>query len=186
MICRHPDGKFKAFHTFLKDIYSISLKSNKLFYGNGDSNLNVLDYNKNERITKFLNLTFECGLVLVINKPTWVTKTSPTAIDHIIANSLLYRTINTGIIKLDISDHFLIFLITETEKRVKTEGFFNTHQYWKLFFKTFNGIKKTEYLRRTFFLHTQAEFFHSFSRMSESLWALTAIIIHTKHGSTNA
>ena len=70
MICRHPDGKFKAFHTFLKDIYSISLKSNKLFYGNGDSNLKALDYNKNERITKFLSLTFECGLVLVINKPT--------------------------------------------------------------------------------------------------------------------
>ena len=58
-IYRPPDGDFKAFNTFLKDVYSISLKSNKLFYAAGDFNLNVLDYNKNEKVTKFLNLTFE-------------------------------------------------------------------------------------------------------------------------------
>ena len=43
-------------------------------------------------------------------------------IDHIITNSLLDRTINTGIIKLDISDHSPIFLIAETEKRITPEG----------------------------------------------------------------
>ena len=44
-IYRPPDGGFKAFNTFLKDIYFISLKSNKIFYNTGD--FNVLDYNKN-------------------------------------------------------------------------------------------------------------------------------------------
>ena len=67
-IYRSPDGDFKAFNTFLKDVYSISLKSNKLFYATGDFNLNVLDYNKNEKVTKFLNLTFEYGFVPVNNK----------------------------------------------------------------------------------------------------------------------
>ena len=105
-IYRPPDGDFKAFNTFLKDIYSISLKSNKLFYATGDFNLNVLDYNKNENVTKFLNLTFEYSFVPVINKPTRVTKNTATAIDHIITNSLLHRTINTGIIKHDISGYF--------------------------------------------------------------------------------
>ena len=38
---RPPDGGFKAFNTFLKDVYSISLKSNKRFYATGDFNLNV-------------------------------------------------------------------------------------------------------------------------------------------------
>ena len=52
-IYRPPDGDFKAFNTFLKDVYSISLKSNKLFYVAGDFNHNVLDYNKNEKVTKF-------------------------------------------------------------------------------------------------------------------------------------
>ena len=82
------------------------MKSNKLFYATVDFNLNVLDYSKNEKVTKFLNLTFEYGFVPVINKPTRVTKNTATAIDHIITNSLLHRTINTGIIKHDISGYF--------------------------------------------------------------------------------
>ena len=45
-----------------------------------------------------------------------------TAIDHIITNSLLHRTINTGILKLDISDNFPIFLIAKTEKKMTPEG----------------------------------------------------------------
>ena len=93
------------------------MKSNKLFYAAGDFNLNVLNYNKNEKVTKFLNLTFEYGFVPVINKPTRVTKNTATATDHIITNSLLHRTINTAILKLDISDRFPIFLIAKTEKK---------------------------------------------------------------------
>ena len=96
------------------------MKSNKLFYATGDFNLKVLNYNKNEKVTKFLNLTFEYGFVPVINKPTRVTKNTATAIDHIITNSLLHRTINTGI--LDISDHFPIFLIAKTQKKMTPEG----------------------------------------------------------------
>ena len=98
------------------------MKSNKLFYASRDFNLNVLDYNKNEKVTQFLNLIFEYGFVPVINKPTRVTKNTATAIDHIITNSLLHRTINTGILKLDISDHFPIFLIAKTEKKMTPEG----------------------------------------------------------------
>ena len=94
MIYRPPDGDFKAFNTFLKDIYSIPLKSNKLFYVAGDFNLNVLDYSKSEKVTKSLNLTFEYGFVPVINKPTRVTKPTATAIDHIITNSLLREYLN--------------------------------------------------------------------------------------------
>ena len=98
------------------------MKSNKLFYATGDFNLNVLDYNKNEKVTKFLNLTFEYGFVQVINKPTPVTTNTATAIDHIITNSLLHRAITTGILKLDISDHSPIFLIAKTEKKMTPEG----------------------------------------------------------------
>ena len=35
---------------------------------------------------KFLNLTFEYGLVPVNNKPTRDTKNTDTAIDHVIVN----------------------------------------------------------------------------------------------------
>ena len=50
------------------------------------------------------------------------SKNTATAIYHIITNSLLHRTINTGILKLDISEHFPIFLIAKTEKKKTPEG----------------------------------------------------------------
>ena len=53
------------------------MKSNKLFYATRDFNLNVLDFSTNEKFTKFLNLTFEYALVLII-KPTRVTKNTST------------------------------------------------------------------------------------------------------------
>ena len=42
--------------------------------------------------------------------------------DHVITNSLLHRATNTGILKLDISDHFPIILIAKTEKKMTPEG----------------------------------------------------------------
>ena len=68
------------------------------------------------------------NLVPVINKPTRVTKTTATVINHFIKNSLLRRTINTGMIKLDISDHFQIFLIAETEKKNNTREKSTTYE----------------------------------------------------------
>ena len=62
----------------------------------------------------FLNLTLEYSFVPVINKPTQIKKNTSTAIYHIITNSLLHRTINTGILKLDILDQFPIFLIRKS------------------------------------------------------------------------
>ena len=105
----------KVFNNFLKDICSISLKSNELSYA-------TLMFLTTTKMKKLLNLTFEYGLVPVINKLTRVTKNTATAIDHIIANLLLHRTINTKINKLDISDHFSIFLKAETERRMSPEG----------------------------------------------------------------
>ena len=115
------------------------IKSNKPIYFIGNFNLNVLDYKKNEKVMKFFNRTFEKGLVPVINKPTKptrVTKNTVTAVDHIITNSLLHITIRTVIIKLDVSDRFLKFLIAETEKRITPAGSTN--------YETFNKQKNYE------------------------------------------
>ena len=82
---------------------------------------------------KFLNLIFEYGLVLVINKPIRVTKNTGTAIDNFITHPLLRRTINTGIIKLHISHHFPIFLIAKTETQKTYEHEINYKNYRRLF-----------------------------------------------------
>ena len=62
-------------------------------------------------------------MVPVIKKPikqTQVTKNTANAIDRI-TNSVLNRTTNTGIIQLDVSNHFPIYLIALTEKILTSE-----------------------------------------------------------------
>ena len=48
----------------------------------------------------------------LLNTPTRVTKKNATAIELILTNAFLNKRIKTGMIKTKISDHFVIFLIT--------------------------------------------------------------------------
>ena len=61
-----------------------------------------------------MNLIYENGMILTINKLTRVIK--KTAINHIITNSSVENTFKTAIIKSDVSDHFpiCIFFLQQT------------------------------------------------------------------------
>ena len=74
----------------------------------GDFNINVLDFNESKMVQ---NLMFRHGLIPTINKTTRVTKNTAATIDHIITHSVINAKFKTGIVKADISDHFLIFFI---------------------------------------------------------------------------
>ena len=58
---------------------------------------------------------FPCGMVLVINKPTRVTKYTATAIDRMFTNSIINTEIKSTIIKADISDHFPILFVAKVK-----------------------------------------------------------------------
>ena len=111
---RPPCGKIKPFKKYLKNTFLKNKSACKTMYLVGDFNLNVLDYKTNKKIQNFFDLMFQHGLIPVINKPTRITKRNATAIDHIITNSYLSSNLKTGIIKTDISDHFPIFLVSDT------------------------------------------------------------------------
>ena len=107
---RPPNGMIKPFKTHLKHIFEKNARSNKKLFCVGDYNLNCLDYNENTKVKNFFNLLFSYGMIPIINKPTRVTNKSATAIDNIFINSLYNNSLETGIIKTDISDHFPIFM----------------------------------------------------------------------------
>ena len=71
---------------------------------------------------------FQNGLIPLLNKSTRVTRTNASAIDHILTNAFLNKHIKTGIIKSEISDHFPIFLITDsiTSSEVNKKRTINT------------------------------------------------------------
>ena len=64
-----------------------------------------------------MNFMFSKGSLSVINKPTRVTKTSASCIDHIYINSYFNHDIMSGIIKTDLSDHFPIFIVDNNLKK---------------------------------------------------------------------
>ena len=78
--------------------------------------MNTLDYSTNSKIKNFVNLIFSNGLISLISKPTRITKSSITCIDHIYTNSYINYDITAGIVKTDISDHFPIFIIDNNTK----------------------------------------------------------------------
>ena len=81
----------------------------------GDLNINTLDYFKNSPIVRdFFNFVFQNGIFPVNKRPTRVTKSSATVIDHILTNTIIDSHIQSGIIKTDINDHFAIFSLIKT------------------------------------------------------------------------
>ena len=75
----------------------------------GDFNMNSLDYSQNTIVHDFFNLAFQNSIFPVINRPTRVTKTSATIIDHILTNTIIDSPLHSGIAKTYISGHFAVF-----------------------------------------------------------------------------
>ena len=68
----------------------------------GDLNLNFLDDRTNRKVKYYLNLTFQNFLIPAINKPTRITKTNATLIDHILTNDFVNTDSSTGIVNIEL------------------------------------------------------------------------------------
>ena len=114
-VYRPPHGNQSKFLEEIEQVVHNSKHSTNSFFVVGDLNLNSLDYASSIAIKNFFNLEFENGIFPVINRPAPVTWASATAIDHILANTIMDQDLQNGIIELDISDHFSIFTILNSK-----------------------------------------------------------------------
>ena len=116
-----PNSSLTEFKNSLKPIFDNICRKNKDLYLAGDFNIIDLDYENNLKGKTFVHFAFQNSLISLINKPTRVTRTNATAIDHILTNTLLKKQIKMGIIKTEISDH--TFLITDpiTSSEIKNK-----------------------------------------------------------------
>ena len=104
-IYRPPNGNFNDFLNVMTDVLSSVADLN--FHGLyifGDFNLNLLSCHDNN-VFEFINLMYSFSLYPVITRPTRVTRTSATLIDHI-WTSQPEENIGNYVIQTDISDHF--------------------------------------------------------------------------------
>ena len=72
----------------------------------------------NLKVKSYYNTPFSHNFIPIINKPTRAANHNVTIIDHILKHSFDSK-IDTGISKVDISDHFSIFF-TSKSRNVKT------------------------------------------------------------------
>ena len=103
---RQPAGNFNEFEAYLNTFLAKSKTTDKTCFLVRDLNLNLIDYQSNVKVRNFVNLIFQHSLVLIVNKPTRVTKNKATLTDYIITNSFTDQENLTGILKIDISDLF--------------------------------------------------------------------------------
>ena len=73
-----------------------------------------MDCSRNTHVLNFCNFVFQNSIFPAISRPTRVTESSATIIDHILANTLIDSHIQSGIIKTDISAHFAVFSLLKT------------------------------------------------------------------------
>ena len=78
------------------------------FIATGDFNINLLDITSSLS-NEFLNNLYELGLHPAVNLPTRVTSTTATLLDNFMCD-LAFLPFKSGVIRTDISDHYLIVL----------------------------------------------------------------------------
>ena len=101
------------FKNYCKDFLKNKSGSSKTVFMVGDLNINSFNYDNNALVKNFFNLVFQSGFLPLIQRTTRVTRTTTTAIDHIITDAILESIMHSGIMKANISDDFPIFVILE-------------------------------------------------------------------------
>ena len=95
----------------MNNIFHHIQKTNKLKYLAGSFNLNVIDYVSYKKVQCFIYYIFQNNTITIINKPTTVTRTRATALDHMLTNFFVNKTIEKVIIMTAINDNFLLHLV---------------------------------------------------------------------------
>ena len=76
----------------------------------GDINIDLLKWESNIQTSNYMNELYSAGAVLAIDKPTRLTNTSATLIDHIYTNNLL-NNVPVGILIYEVSDHLPVYIV---------------------------------------------------------------------------
>ena len=110
LIYRMPDSSVDVFNKRISDILNTVCKEHKIFYCIGDLNIDFFKYDVHKPTSAILDTIYAYNVFPLITKPTRVTKTTATLIDHILTNNIDIASDHLqGILCTDISDHHAIF-----------------------------------------------------------------------------
>ena len=120
LICnlyRSPSGDTKGFLEKLDTLaQKLTRHKNKNICLVGDTNINLLDYGKNDAVTRYVDSLAQFGFAPVISRPTRITDHSATVIDHIFVNNC-HAVTKSGVTTESISDHLATFVTIIIDQR---------------------------------------------------------------------
>ena len=124
-IYHRPNSSGVEFVKELSDILTTICKENKKIYLIGDFNLDLLKYNDSLIVRNFVDLLHSNGLLSLINKPTRVTNSTATLIDHLWSSDYQNLT-GSCILYSFITDHFptcVCFKVNENNQNLDDNDF---------------------------------------------------------------
>ena len=101
----------------LNSVLNIVNKENKYVYLIGDYNINILTVDSCSKTNEFLDVFMTKSMYPVIHYPTRITDHSISLIDNIFTNNI--DDVLSGVILADISDHFPVFCISNSQITLK-------------------------------------------------------------------
>ena len=122
VIYHTPNSSVDTFNERISDILNAIQKEHKLCYLLGDLNIDFLKADEHRATGELLDVLYCCNAFPLIMKPTRVTSTTATLIDHILTNNLDDNMVHIqGILCTSISDHYAIFHIASNAKTDHTQ-----------------------------------------------------------------
>ena len=120
VVFRMPDSSVDVINERLTDILNFVHRENKLFYLLGDLNIDLFKHDVHRTTSEFLDAIYSYNVYHLITKPTKVTATSATLIDHILSNNIDISSGHTqGILCTNINDRYATFHIAGNMSTVK-------------------------------------------------------------------
>ena len=104
-IYRSPSRQIEGFNSLLdKVLWKINRHSKKHVLLAGDFNADLIKYDNVAGYQELIDIMSNHGFVQLVSRPTRITDSSATLIDHVYTNNL-ENTISCNIVTVDISDH---------------------------------------------------------------------------------
>ena len=112
---RHTHNDLKAFLDSLNDKLINLNSAKKTYFLLGDMNIDISSNVQTTSKDNYFKMIESNGALSIITKPTRITVTSQTTLDHFSTNGHNHR-ITTGIIETEKNDHLPIFCMIDTNR----------------------------------------------------------------------
>ena len=110
VIYRMPNSSVDVFNDRISDVMNVIKKERKLCYLMGDLNIDFLRADDHRATGELLDVLYCDNVFPLITKPTRVTSTTATLIDHILTNNFVDDMMHIqGILCTSISDPYAVF-----------------------------------------------------------------------------